>query len=120
MSERKARLTVTVDGGLIEAGSRAVNSGRADSLSGWVNQALVEQVLRERRREALSDAVAGYEAKHGVMTDLELLGASRSRDVVEAALALLTKDGDHLLTSDPHDLAALVAAAGRHVDVIGI
>ncbi len=49
-----------------------------------------------------------------------LLGKTRTADVIDAALALLADEGDSLLTSDPDDLAALVAAAGVHVDVVRI
>jgi hypothetical protein len=49
-----------------------------------------------------------------------LLGKTRTADVIDAALALLVAEGDSLLTSDPNDLAALVAAAGVHVDVVRI
>ena len=69
---RKERLTVTVDAELIRAGNRAVRAGDADSLSGWVNAALAEQEERDRRRRALAEAVAEYEAEFGVITDEEM------------------------------------------------
>ena len=40
----------------------------------------------------------------------ELLATSRSSDVVDALLAQLAAPGDQILTSDPDDLAALLAA----------
>ena len=43
MTRRKLRLTVTVDPELVEAGHRAVAGGDADSLSGWVSEALAEE-----------------------------------------------------------------------------
>jgi hypothetical protein len=49
-----------------------------------------------------------------------LLGKARTSDVVDAALVLLTQDGDSLLTSDPVDLAALAVVAGVHVDVVRV
>jgi hypothetical protein len=49
-----------------------------------------------------------------------LLRATRTADVIDAALALLATEGDSLLTSDPDDLAVLVAAAGTHADVVRI
>jgi hypothetical protein len=49
-----------------------------------------------------------------------LLGKTRTADVIDAALALLAAEGDSLLTSDPSDLAALVAAAGVQVDVVRV
>ncbi len=50
----------------------------------------------------------------------ELLGVTRRRDVIDAALVLLAQDGDHILTSDPDDLAPLARAAGRHVEIIRV
>jgi hypothetical protein len=48
----------------------------------------------------------------------ELLAAAKRRDVVDAALVLLATDGDHIVTSDPDDLAPLARASGRHVEII--
>lgn len=47
-----------------------------------------------------------------------LLGRSGLNDAVDAALAAMAAHGDRIVTSDPDDLASLVAAAGRRVDVI--
>jgi hypothetical protein len=49
-----------------------------------------------------------------------LLGRVRKKDVVDAALALLAKDGDGILTADAADLRPLLEAAGMHVDVIEV
>ncbi len=49
-----------------------------------------------------------------------LLAKAGGDDVLDAALVLLAADGDTILTSDPHDLAALAGAAGRHVDIIPV
>ncbi len=49
-----------------------------------------------------------------------LLAASRTVDVIDAAVVLLANDGDWILTSDPEDLRPLVEAAGLHVDVISV
>ncbi len=49
-----------------------------------------------------------------------LLGRTRTRAVIDAALVLLAADGDVLLTSDPADLAPLAAAAGLHVDIVRV
>ena len=63
MTSRKERLTVTVDPDLIEAGNQAVAAGLAESLSGWVNAALVEQATRDRRLQSLSDAISAYRGR---------------------------------------------------------
>jgi hypothetical protein len=47
-----------------------------------------------------------------------LLGRSGLSDAVDGALAAMATDGDRIVTSDPDDLAALVATAGRRVDII--
>lgn len=49
-----------------------------------------------------------------------LLARAAAADVVDAAVVLLAKDGDEILTSDPRDLATLAAASGVHADVIGV
>lgn len=48
----------------------------------------------------------------------ELLSATRSSDVIDAALALLSADGDQIVTLDRDDLGRLVAACGSHVELI--
>ncbi len=48
----------------------------------------------------------------------ELLGRSRTVDVIDAALVLLADDGDEIVTSDPHDIVPLSKLVGRHVEII--
>jgi hypothetical protein len=48
----------------------------------------------------------------------ELLGATGLSDVVDAALVLLSADGDEIVTSDRADFERLVAASDRHVELI--
>jgi hypothetical protein len=78
MIDRKERVTVTLDRALVEAANNAVAAGRADSLSAWVNLALAEHVVKERRLATLATLIAGYEAEHGVITAEEL--AQRERE----------------------------------------
>jgi hypothetical protein len=47
-----------------------------------------------------------------------LLGAVGLADVIDAAIVLLSNDGDVIVTSDPGDLSRLAAAPGRHVELI--
>ena len=47
-----------------------------------------------------------------------LLGAAGLADVVDAAVVLLAKDGDEIVTVDHDDLEQLAAAAGCHVELI--
>ena len=49
-----------------------------------------------------------------------LLARAEANDVIDAAVVLLATDGDEILTSDPHDLAALAAASGVHADVVAV
>jgi len=84
MTTRKERLTVTVDPDLVEAGNQAVADGLADSLSAWVNAALVDRALRDRRLQSLSEAIGAYEAKHGEITTDEMAAqARRDRESAE-------------------------------------
>jgi hypothetical protein len=49
-----------------------------------------------------------------------LLGSTRTRDVVDAALVLLAAEGDSILTSDPDDIAVLTAAAQIDVEIVPV
>lgn len=49
-----------------------------------------------------------------------LLARSGLSDAVDAALAAIAAHGDRIITSDPHDLAALVAVTNRRVDVVPV
>lgn len=73
-------------------------------------QANLARLLRGVEVRALDDAL-GRRAG-------ELLGLAGEVDVIDAAIALLAVDGDVILTSDPGDLAVLVAAAGTHADIV--
>jgi len=82
------------------------------------------QVWRGGPRQArLSQALAGIEVrpldKPLGRAAGELLGASGLSDVVDAAVVLLSTDGDDIVTSDRDDFERLVAASGRHVELIG-
>lgn len=48
----------------------------------------------------------------------ELLASTGQSDVIDAALALLSTDGDQIVTLDRDDLEILLAATGRHVELI--
>ena len=49
-----------------------------------------------------------------------LLARTKTRDVIDAALALLALDGDELLTSDPADMQRLLFASGAHVEIVDV
>jgi RNase P/RNase MRP subunit POP5 len=48
----------------------------------------------------------------------ELLGVTGLADVIDAAIVLLSSDGDDIVTVDRGDFERLVAALGRHVELI--
>jgi hypothetical protein len=49
-----------------------------------------------------------------------LLRRSRRTDVIDAAVVLLARDDDVILTCDPDDLAPLAAAADLHVEIAAV
>jgi len=77
MTARKERVTVTVDRDLLDAASQAVTSGRASSISTWINAAMAERAAKDRHLRALAAAIAGYEAEFGTITDAEMLAQQR-------------------------------------------
>lgn len=58
MSDRKSRLTITVDSELSEYAERLVESGQAASVSAAFNDAMAEKAYRDRRRRSLWRAKA--------------------------------------------------------------
>jgi hypothetical protein len=74
----KSRLSVTVDEDLIEAGQAAVAVGEAESISGWVNDALRQKVDHERKLRGLDEFIKAFEAEYGEITDEELDAAYRA------------------------------------------
>lgn len=69
---------MTVDRGLLRAATEAVAQGEAESLSGWVNRALADRVVKERRLRALAQAVDSYEAEFGEISPAEIAAQERS------------------------------------------
>jgi hypothetical protein len=53
MSDRKARLTITVDSHLSAYAEYLVKSGHATSVSAAFNEAMAEKAYRDRRRRSL-------------------------------------------------------------------
>jgi hypothetical protein len=85
---------------------------------------IVGQVWRGRgpRQAMLARALGGVEVR--ALDEVlgraagELLGVTRSEDVIDAALVLLAADGDCIVTSDLDDLEALARAARCDVELI--
>lgn len=84
---------------------------------------VVGQVWRGGPRQArLAAALSGIEVRP-LDNQLgraagELMSTTGTADVIDAAVALLAVDGDDVLTTDLDDLEFLVAATGRHVELI--
>jgi hypothetical protein len=85
MTPKKHRLTVTVDPDLVEAGQRAVESGQAESVSGWVSAALEEKIRRDRKLALLAAAVADFESEFGEIS-AEEIAAQRRADRQDATV----------------------------------
>lgn len=85
-------MTVTIDEAALGAAREAVNEREAQSLSAWVNAALIEKAERDRRRLALRAAVAEYEAEHGEITEEEI-AAQRRADRANAIVVRGHKTG---------------------------
>jgi len=85
MSSKKQRLTVTVDPELIEAAQQAVESGEAESVSGWVNVALEDKIRRDRQLSHLAAAVADFEKEFGEIT-VEEIATQRRADRQDATV----------------------------------
>jgi hypothetical protein len=84
---------------------------------------VVGQVWRGSPRQSrLATALAGIDVKP-LDRDLgrsagELLAGCGLSDVIDAALARLTLDGDEIITSDREDMEILLAATGQHVELL--
>lgn len=74
-------------------------------------QARLAQALRDIEVEPITRE-DGYRAG-------ELLGTTRTKDVVDATVTLLVQSDDRVYTSDTGDLRTLCAAAGIKAVVIG-
>lgn len=68
---------MSVDADLIEAGREAVDQGRVETMSAWVNEALGLKADHDRRMLALDRFIATYEAEHGEITEEEMDQAVR-------------------------------------------
>ena len=71
------RLSATVDADVLDAGRRAVEQGRATSLSAWVEAALRRQAAADERTVALDAWVADVAAEDGRLTDGDVAAAEQ-------------------------------------------
>lgn len=109
-----------------DAGIRArLNAARRLGFELATTAPVVAQVWRDGRRQALlatllsatrvdpPDEAAARRAG-------ELLAKTKTRDVVDALIIGIARDGDSILTSDPDDLRVLLAAARIRATLITI
>ena len=68
---KRERFTATVEAGLLAAARHAVKEGRADSVSAWVNEALVRQAEHEKKLTAMREFLGEYKADFGEFTAAE-------------------------------------------------
>ncbi len=99
-------------------------SARRDGVPLVTHGGVIAQVVRSARQARLAQAlgavdVVAIDRELGRMTGY-LLATSRTRDVVDAALVLISEPGDTILTSDPDDLEVLVAAADKVVAIVEV
>lgn len=99
---------------------REIQLGRSPS----THSGVIGQVWRGGRgRQAnLARLLAGIESRP-IDDDLGrragvLLATAGMSDVIDAAVVLLARDGDEIITSDPDDLRQLGLAAGTHIELI--
>ena len=69
---RKTRITITLDEHAVTAARRAVRDGNAESVSAYVNDAIVERSARDQRAASLAELIADYEKTDGVITEDEM------------------------------------------------
>jgi hypothetical protein len=106
----------------IDRDERAIHDLLGSAKARRTSCAVVAQVWREGAKQArLALALKGVEVVplDGAADRRigELLRDSGTSDVVDGHVALLTRSGDHVITSDPRDLARLLDVRGVRADV---
>lgn len=110
----------------LERGDRRVAAVLVAAVEGGVEAvtscACVAQTWRDPARQVrLTRALAGFQERSldppRARACGELLASAGTADIADAAICQLARDGDTVLTSDPQDIASLLAAAGKHAHV---
>jgi hypothetical protein len=84
---------------------------------------VISQVWRDGRRQAsLARLITATNVEAPSVSSArragELLARTKTKDVVDALLVGCVRDGDTVLTSDPHDIEILLTAAGVRATVV--
>lgn len=110
----------------LERGDRKVAALLVAAVAGGAEAvtscACVAEVWRDPTRQArLTRALSGFQERgldrHRARACGVLLGQTGTNDVADAALSLLARDGDTVLTSDPSDVSRLLEASGTRAGV---
>jgi hypothetical protein len=102
--------------------AREHRAGRLPLTHGGV----VGQVWRGEARQArvarllMGSTVVALDEALGRATGALLARSDGHDDVVDAAIVVLAREGDEILTSDAGDLAALLAASGTHAELVEV
>jgi hypothetical protein len=126
-------VTLVLDAGALVALERRhpavwslVKSRRISQGAPITHGGVVGQVWRGggARQAGLERALAGVQVRpldHALGKRAGgLLALTGGREVIDAAVVLLCRDGDDIVTSDPDDITTLAAAAGVHVEVVPV
>lgn len=90
----RERVTITVDGALLDEVQAAVNEGRSRSVSAWISEAMALRHANDHRLALLDELVSEYEATHGLITDDEIAEqAQRDRDAAASSRAAARRVG---------------------------
>ena len=81
----KRRITVTIDEDVYETAVRAVELGRAPSVSAWINETLSDRREKERRLNAMAEAIAEFQRETGHVFTQEELDEQERQDREAAA-----------------------------------
>jgi hypothetical protein len=110
----------------LERADRAVadllDRAAEEDMEALTSSACVAQVWRDPARQArLSRVLRGFleqplDEEQARRCGL-LLARAGTDDIADAAVAMLARDGDTILTSDPQDIERLLAAAGTSARV---
>lgn len=101
-----------------------LEGARRDGIPLVTHGGVIAQVVRRGRQARLAQALGSIDVV-ALDRDLgratgRLLAESETSDVLDAALVVISRDGDTIYTSDPDDLERLVAASGIDATIVPV